>query len=108
MIPNSFVEHSASKLNISLRTGCMCNPGGAAALLGIQDHMQQLYAGVTLRDFERVVGRELGVVRISLGLASNFQDAWTVVRYAGLIACEKTRTVLWDYWMEASGIGQAL
>ncbi|KAJ6631340.1 PLP-dependent transferase [Mycena sp. CBHHK59/15] len=108
MVPNSFIEHSASKVGVSLRTGCMCNPGGAAAILGIEDDMRRLYAGVTLKDFERAVGRELGVVRISLGLASNFQDAWTVVRYAGLMASEKTRTVLWDHWMEASGIGQAL
>ncbi|KAJ7744675.1 methyltransferase type 11 [Mycena metata] len=109
MIPNSFIEYAASKLSISLRTGCMCNPGGAAAILGIQEDMQRLHEGVTLKDFERTVGHELGVVRISLGLASNFQDAWTVVRFAGLIAAEKTRNVLWDYFMEASGveIGQA-
>ncbi|KAJ7722054.1 methyltransferase type 11 [Mycena maculata] len=105
MIPNSFVEYSASKLSLSLRTGCMCNPGGAAAILGIQDEMQQLSEGVTLRDFERAVGHELGVVRISLGLATNFQDAWTVVRFAGLIAAEKTRDVLWDHYMDAMGIG---
>lgn len=86
----------------------MCNPGGAAAILGIQDDMQRLYEGVTLKDFERAVGHELGVVRISLGLASNFQDVWTVVRFAGLMAAEKTRTVLWDHYMDASGIGQAI
>ncbi|KAJ7125419.1 PLP-dependent transferase [Mycena epipterygia] len=108
IIPNSFVEYSASKLNLSLRTGCMCNPGGAAAILGIQDDMQRLYEGVTLKDFERAVGHELGVVRISLGLASNFQDVWTVIRFAGLMAAEKTRTVLWDHYMDASGIGQAI
>jgi hypothetical protein len=50
----------------------MCNPGGAAAILDIKDEMQQLYPGVTLTDFEEKMGRELGVVRISLGLASNF------------------------------------
>ncbi|KAJ7935402.1 PLP-dependent transferase, partial [Mycena leptocephala] len=110
MLPNSFVEYSASKLNVSLRTGCMCNPGGAAAILGIQDDMNRLYEGVTLKDFERAVGHELGVVRVSLGLASNFQDAWTVLRFAGLIATEKTRNVLWEYWVDESGngIGQAL
>ncbi|KAF7362495.1 Molybdenum cofactor sulfurase [Mycena venus] len=69
MLPNSFIEYSASKLNISLRTGCMCNPGGAAAVLGIQEEMKRLYEGITLQDFERAVGHELGVVRISLGLA---------------------------------------
>lgn len=28
MLPNSFIEYAASSQNISLRTGCMCNPGG--------------------------------------------------------------------------------
>ncbi|KAG6918885.1 hypothetical protein DXG01_010949 [Tephrocybe rancida] len=108
MIPNSFIEYSASKQSISLRTGCMCNPGAAAAILGIQDDMAKLYPGVTLKDFERVVGRELGVVRISLGLASNFQDVWKVVRFAALIANEKSRTALWDRWMEGKEAGDAV
>ncbi|KAG5651705.1 hypothetical protein H0H81_007738, partial [Sphagnurus paluster] len=100
MIPNSFIEYSASEKSISLRTGCMCNPGAAAAILGIQEDMEKLYPGVTLRDFECIVGHELGVVRISLGLASNFKDVWKVVRFAALIGNEQTRQVLWDRWME--------
>ena len=77
----------------------MCNPGAAAALLGIQDDMQRLYPGVTLKDFENIVGRELGVIRISLGLASNFQDVWRVIRFATLMSNEQSRQVLWDRWM---------
>ena len=76
----------------------MCNPGAAAALLGIQDDMQRLYPGVTLKDFENIVGRELGVIRISLGLASNFQDVWKVIRFAALMGNEQTRQALWDRW----------
>lgn len=110
MIPNSFIEYSASKQFISLRTGCMCNPGAAAAILGIQEDMQKLYPGVTLKDFENIVGRELGVVRISLGLATNFQDVWKVVRFAALIGIEKSRQTLWDRWTESTGagVGQAI
>ncbi|KAG6829818.1 hypothetical protein H0H92_003361 [Tricholoma furcatifolium] len=112
MIPNSFIEYSASKRSISLRTGCMCNPGAAAAILGIQEDMAKLYPGVTLSDFEHIVGRELGVVRISLGLASNFQDVWKVVRFATLMGNEKSRTELWNRWMEKKNprhvVGQAL
>ncbi|KAG6856750.1 hypothetical protein H0H87_001094 [Tephrocybe sp. NHM501043] len=107
MIPNSFIEYSASKQFISLRTGCMCNPGAAAAILGIQEDMSKLYPGVTLKDFERAVGRELGVVRISLGLASNFQDVWKVIRFAALIGNEKARTALWDQWMESTETAHA-
>ncbi|KAG5653791.1 hypothetical protein H0H81_010461 [Sphagnurus paluster] len=112
MLPNSFIEYSASKQYISLRTGCMCNPGAAAAMLGIQGDMEKLYPGVTLRDFENIVGRELGVVRISFGLASNFQDVWKVVRFAALIANERSRQELWDRWMESkaaqASIGRAI
>lgn len=111
MIPNSFVEYAASKESVSLRTGCMCNPGGAAAILSIQDDMKQLYPGVTLKDFEHHVGRELGVVRISFGLASNFQDAWRVLKFASSIATEKSRQDLWSQWLqekEKDCVGQAI
>ncbi|OAX37781.1 hypothetical protein K503DRAFT_692729, partial [Rhizopogon vinicolor AM-OR11-026] len=43
--------------------------------------IEQVYPGVKLKDFERVAGSELGVVRISLRLASNFQDEWKVVAF---------------------------
>ncbi|KDQ56271.1 hypothetical protein JAAARDRAFT_132691 [Jaapia argillacea MUCL 33604] len=101
MIPNSFIEYAASVRRISLRTGCVCNPGGAAAILGLQDDMQQLYPGVTLKDFEDAVGRELGVVRISLGLATTFQDVWTVLQFAAAMGKEQSRQVMWDEWLES-------
>jgi selenocysteine lyase/cysteine desulfurase len=100
MIPNTFIEYAATAQSISLRAGCMCNPGGAAALLGVQDDMNLLYPGVTLKDFEQIVGRELGVVRISLGLASTFQNVWKVIRFAATIGNDKSRKVLWDRWMD--------
>lgn len=110
MIPNSFIEYAASTQNVSLRTGCMCNPGGAAALLGIEEEMRQLYPGVVLNDFEEKMGRELGVVRISLGLASNFQDVWRVIKFASSLGQEESRQAMWDQWTESqkSEIGQAM
>ncbi|KAG1780102.1 PLP-dependent transferase [Suillus placidus] len=107
MIPNSFIEYVAVSRNISLRTGCMCNPGGAASLQGIQDQMERVYLGVTLKDFERVFGRELGVVRISLGLGSNFQDVWKIVMLASSLADSRTRQALWDTWTNVP-IGQGM
>jgi len=101
LIPNSFIEYAASTKNISLRTGCMCNPGGAAAILGIVEEMSQLYTGVTLSDFEKRMGRELGVVRISLGLASNFHDVWRVIKFAECISHELTLQLLWKQWIES-------
>lgn len=108
-IPLAFIEYLAQKHNIALRTGCMCNPGGAAALLGVQDFMELLRPSTQLRDFERIVGRELGVVRVSLGLASSFQDAWRVVQFSRRLVNEQWRQWYWDQWLEDCGvIGQAL
>jgi molybdenum cofactor sulfurtransferase len=61
----------------------MCNPGGAAALLSLGSLMSVLGDGnaihaPTLRALEDAAGRELGVVRISFGLASCWADVWRV------------------------------
>jgi hypothetical protein len=76
----------------------MCNSGGAAAILGAEDVMQQLTPGVTLKAFEEEVGRELGVVRISLGLATSFQDAWRILQFAVMMGEETSRQSLWNDW----------
>ncbi|PPQ65250.1 hypothetical protein CVT24_011405 [Panaeolus cyanescens] len=99
MIPNSFVEYAASTQNISLRTGCMCNTGGAAAMLGMTKEMQQLYHGVSLEDFEAKLGHELGVVRLSLGLSSNFHDIWRVIQFATSMGKEQSRQRMWSQWV---------
>ena len=89
---NSFVEYAAMRNKISLRTGCMCNPGGAAAILGVQAEMEKFSPGITYGDFESIVGRELGVVRLSLGLASDFSDVHRMLRFVReVIACDGER-----------------
>ena len=107
MIPNSFIEHVATMHNISLRTGCMCNPGGAAALLGIQKVMDNLCDGATLRDVENYVGRELGVVRVSLGLGSDWGDVWRVIRFLEGFGDERRWVAWWDVWTQGP-IGEAV
>ena len=98
-MPNSFIEYAATKRKISLRTGCMCNPGGATAILGIQEEMDKFTSGITLEDFERIVGRELGVVRLSLGLVSNFSDVHRVLRFVKeVVACDSERKKVWSEW----------
>lgn len=74
--------HAAAN-GIALRTGCVCNPGGAATLLSLGSLMTVLDQGdthhpPTLRSLEEAAGRELGVVRISFGLASCWSDVWRV------------------------------
>ncbi|KAF8557922.1 PLP-dependent transferase [Imleria badia] len=107
MLPNSFIEHVATMHNISLRAGCMCNPGGASALLGIQHVMDSLCDGATLREVESSVGRELGVVRASLGLGSDWGDVWRVLRFLEGFGDERRRTAWWDAWTQVP-IGQAV
>lgn len=63
--------------------------------------MERLYEGVTLRDFEQRVGHELGVVRISLGLASNFTDVWRVLEFARSIATQDELLKLWREWKQS-------
>lgn len=74
-------DSTTPERTIALRTGCACNPGGAAALLGIQSYMELVEPGATQRSLEVVVGRELGVVRVSLGWVSDWSDVVTFIRF---------------------------
>ena len=107
MLPNSFIEYVAAMHSISLRTGCMCNPGGAAALLGIQKVMDSLCNGATLREVEARVGRELGVVRVSLGIGSDWGDVWRVIQFLEGFGNERRCVAWWNAWRQVS-IGQAV
>lgn len=62
----------------------MCNPGGAAALLGLRELMAGPAGApdITLSQLEAHAGRELGVVRVSLGLATNWADVHKLVQFA--------------------------
>ena len=78
-----YIEEQANKANISLRTGCFCNPGAGEIALDLEEfelvacfaqpeHEQRL----SFEDFAICFdGQESGAVRISVGIASNFADA---------------------------------
>jgi selenocysteine lyase/cysteine desulfurase len=84
------IESEASQANISLRTGCFCNPGAGEIALGISrveldvcftlpGHEQRL----SLDDFRLCIdGKSTGAVRISLGLVSNFNDVQAFLAFA--------------------------
>ncbi|CCA68067.1 related to molybdenum cofactor sulfurase [Serendipita indica DSM 11827] len=99
VIPLSHVSKLASIAGISLRTGCVCNPGGSAALRGqvIQERMEELSKfdeeTVELKQICQLVGglSSAGVVRLSLGMASNFEDVWRVVQWARTLLDEAER-----------------
>lgn len=76
------IEYAASLKGISLRAGCMCNPGGAASIMGMEDMMSELKSGETKKDIQTKWGvRAAGVTRVSFGLASNFEDAWFLIEF---------------------------
>ena len=90
-IDHRHIESQANRANISLRTGCFCNPGAGEVALGISrveldvcftkpGHEQQL----SLDDFRLCIdGKSSGAVRISVGLVSNFQDVQAILAFAG-------------------------
>jgi selenocysteine lyase/cysteine desulfurase len=82
------VEQLAIDAGISLRTGCFCNPGAGETALEIsKPELLACFAQptdrFTLDDFRRCIdGKDSGAVRISLGIASNFDDVHRFLRFA--------------------------
>jgi len=81
------VESQANRRNISLRTGCFCNPGGGELALGLSaGELNTCFAlkpRMEYNDFRRCIDdKSTGAVRVSYGLASNFRDAWSLVQFA--------------------------
>lgn len=84
------IERRANAQNISLRTGCFCNPGGGEIALGITGtELSQCFrqpgheSRFTIDDFRMCVdGKSSGAVRVSLGLVSNEKDVETFLGFA--------------------------
>jgi selenocysteine lyase/cysteine desulfurase len=81
------VEALANQRNLSLRAGCHCNPGAREAALDIDK--AQLAASFKGKDrqsyaqFQQTIGGSIsGVVRVSPGLASTFEDVYRFVQFA--------------------------
>jgi selenocysteine lyase/cysteine desulfurase len=87
LIDPKLVEHEAAKHNISLRTGCHCNPGAGETALHISERrMAKLFhsQGQMSRErFEHVAsGMKAGALRVSLGIVSNRVDVLAFDRFA--------------------------
>lgn len=94
-LDHRFIEQKANDVNISLRTGCFCNPGAGEIALGISrleldvcftqpEHEERL----TIDDFRHCIdGKSSGAVRISVGMITNFNDIQVFLAFArGLLA----------------------
>ena len=86
------VEELANGQNISLRTGCFCNPGAGEAAEGLTEADMREAAGAGAMNLPRFVqfmqyrgGKSAGAIRASLGIASNARDVERFVQFiAGL------------------------
>jgi molybdenum cofactor sulfurtransferase len=85
------VEEAAAKRQISLRSGCFCNPGGGetalhlskSELIGCFNQHAEENSRFTQADFRQCVDRKgTGAVRISLGIVSTFEDVRRFVEFA--------------------------
>ncbi|KAJ5376705.1 hypothetical protein N7509_013591 [Penicillium cosmopolitanum] len=83
-VPKSEVEKLATVQNIQMRTGTVCNPGGAACSLGwTSAEMRHAYSnGVRCGDAHDVMGgRPTGVCRVSFGAMTNMRDINSIVDF---------------------------
>jgi selenocysteine lyase/cysteine desulfurase len=83
------IEALANAAKISLRTGCFCNPGAGEAAFGVgREEIAGYFQNGEGIDFDelrarmrRDHGREVGAVRASLGMPSNFADAYRFISF---------------------------
>jgi molybdenum cofactor sulfurtransferase len=88
-IDHRSIEAEANQVNISLRTGCFCNPGAGEIALGISrveldvcftspGHEDRL----SIDDFRLCIdGKNSGAVRISVGMVTNFNDVQAFLHF---------------------------
>ena len=84
------IEEAANRENISLRTGCFCNPGAGEVALGISRvELNVCFNGpghenrLTIDDFRLCIdGKSSGAVRVSVGMVSNFSDIERFLSFA--------------------------
>lgn len=81
------VEARANDQNISIRTGCFCNPGDGEMALGLSaGELNSCFNSkprMEYQDFRScLVDKSTGAVRVSVGLVSNFEDVYALVKLA--------------------------
>ena len=86
VVDERHVDAVAAAHNISLRTGCFCNPGAGETAFGVSREAlarAEIDDGTCLDDFLANVGMPSGgAVRVSLGLATNFADVYRFMAFA--------------------------
>ncbi len=83
------VKSLANRENISLRTGCFCNPGsGEIVHLLTQEEMAQAFNRSSALSFDEFFdwarneyGRNPSTIRVSVGIATNFSDIYRLMAF---------------------------
>jgi molybdenum cofactor sulfurtransferase len=85
-VDERFVDRVAERHNVSVRTGCFCNPGSGELAFSIgKDTLigGEFDEALILDEYIRAIGLpSAGAVRASLGLATNFADVYRFVEFA--------------------------
>lgn len=80
-------QRAANALKVSVRAGCHCNPGAREASFGFTEQdMAECFRDkdrLSFDEFRAVIsGKTTGALRVSTGLASNFDDVWRFYDFA--------------------------
>src|SRR5215211_4813886 len=89
-LDHRFIEQKANEANISLRTGCFCNPGAGEVALEISRlELDVCFTQpgnedrLTVDDFRSCIdGKSSGAVRASVGMVTNFSDIQGFLAFA--------------------------
>ncbi len=95
------VEELANQRNISLRTGCFCNPGINEIAEGLTE--AEMSAGFTddtrmdypyfLSILEHQDGKSAGAIRVSMGIASNFEDVYQFIDFVKMFIDQSSQKI---------------
>jgi selenocysteine lyase/cysteine desulfurase len=87
-IDHRLVEQQANQENISLRTGCFCNPGDGELALGLSAEelstcLVSTRNRLTIDEFRRCIdAKSTGAVRVSMGIVTTFEDVYRFIQFA--------------------------
>jgi molybdenum cofactor sulfurtransferase len=85
VVDERLVDLVAAAHNISLRTGCFCNPGAGEVAFAISKERltERFDEEMILDDYLGLLGMPTGgAVRVSLGIATNFADIFRFMAFA--------------------------
>ncbi len=110
-VPWDFIEYKANQQKISLRTGCFCNPGLDEVYSCItQDetlkYTEHLRTGdLSYAEIVTFIGKLRGAIRISVGLASNFEDINTFIHFVKGFKDKSSKDIEFGTFIEAQRHG---